>query len=175
MARTALAIADLTVFGDSLSDSGNLFRLIGLPQPPAWNGRSSNGPTYAEQLANFLGVNLDDRAFGAAEASTSSPPVLTDPDTGNRLPIDLPAQVASYTAQLNGNEPSAGTAALIFIGSNDYVAFLGSNPPTDPASVQAFVASVVNSVAQAIAALTQAGVGKIILFALPDLGITPDA
>jgi phospholipase/lecithinase/hemolysin len=56
----------LVVFGDSLSDNGNLFDLIGFPQPPAWEGRASNGPTYAEQLAKMLHVRLDDRAFAAA-------------------------------------------------------------------------------------------------------------
>ena len=59
----------LVVFGDSLSDNGNLFDLIGFPQPPAWEGRSSNGPVYAEQLASFLHMRLDDRAFAGAEAS----------------------------------------------------------------------------------------------------------
>jgi hypothetical protein len=28
----------LVVFGDSLSDNGNLFDLIGQPAPPAWEG-----------------------------------------------------------------------------------------------------------------------------------------
>jgi phospholipase/lecithinase/hemolysin len=72
----------LVVFGDSLSDNGNLFDLIGQPAPPAWEGRASNGPTYAEQLARMLHMRLDDRAFAAAEASDASPPVLIDPATG---------------------------------------------------------------------------------------------
>jgi hypothetical protein len=63
----------LVVFGDSLSDNGNLFELIGQPLPPYWDGRSSNGPTYAEQLAQLLHVPLDDLAFGGAEASDSWP------------------------------------------------------------------------------------------------------
>jgi hypothetical protein len=72
----------LVVFGDSLSDNGNLFDLIGFPQPPAWEGRFSNGPVYTEQLASFLHMRLDDRAFGGAEASDLSPPLIVNPVTG---------------------------------------------------------------------------------------------
>ena len=83
----------LIVFGDSLSDNGNLFDLIGQPAPPAWEGRASNGPTYAERLAKMLHIRLDDRAFAAAEASDASPPVLVDP-AGHALPINLSNQLA---------------------------------------------------------------------------------
>ena len=71
----SLRTSTLVVFGDSLSDNGNLFDLIGIPQPPAWEGRVSNGPTYVEQLASFLHMRLDDRAFAGAEASDASPPL----------------------------------------------------------------------------------------------------
>jgi phospholipase/lecithinase/hemolysin len=39
----------LVVFGDSLSDNGNLFDLIGFPQPPAWDRQSSDGTAAANQ------------------------------------------------------------------------------------------------------------------------------
>jgi hypothetical protein len=69
----------LVVFGDSLSDNGNLFNLIGMPSAPYWEGRSSNGPNYAEQLAKLMHMQLDDRAYAFAEASDASPALLTDP------------------------------------------------------------------------------------------------
>jgi len=119
----------LVVFGDSLSDNGNLFDLIGFPQPPAWEGRSSNGPVYAEQLASFLHMRLDDRAFAGAEASDLSPPLIVNPVTGQPLPINLSTQIAGYLADLNGHQAPEGTTALINIGSNDYDAFLQSSLP----------------------------------------------
>jgi len=164
----------LVVFGDSLSDNGNLFRLIGQPQPPAWEGRSSNGPTYAEQLADLLHMRLDDRAFAGAEASDASPPLFTTP-TGAALPINLSSQLAGYLADLHGHQAPHDTTALINIGSNDYDAFFAFNLPKTPQSIQAFVASVVGSIEQAIDTLTQAGVQNIILFTLPDFGVTPNA
>ena len=163
----------LVVFGDSLSDNGNLFDLIGQPAPPAWEGRASNGPTYAEQLAKMLHVRLDDRAFAAAEASDASLPVLVD-SAGHALPINLSNQVAGYIADLHGHQAPHHTTVLINIGSNDYQGFLQSTPPT-PQTIQAEVQNVVGSIAQAIDTLTLAGVEKIVLFTLPDFGITPAA
>ena len=85
----------LVVFGDSLSDNGNLFALTGFPLPPRWEGRSSNGPVYAEQLANFLHMNLDDRAFAGAEASDASPPVIVNPPAVVEVPVPVPGE-ATY-------------------------------------------------------------------------------
>jgi len=164
--------SQLVVFGDSLSDNGNLFDLIGLPPPPAWHGRASNGPTYAEDLARSLHMRLDDRAFAAAEASNASPPVLVDPVTGHALPINLSDQIAGYLADLHGHRAPRCTTALINIGSNDYSAFLQS---PNPQAIPALVHNVVGSIAQAIDALTHVGVDKIVLFTLPDFGITPAA
>jgi outer membrane lipase/esterase len=59
------------VFGDSLSDTGNLHRLSGGAIPPATYpaGRFSNGPLWIEYLAEHLEVSLlpgDNRAVGGA-------------------------------------------------------------------------------------------------------------
>ena len=100
-ATESIDISSLVVFGDSLSDNGNLFKQFGLSLPFSWEGRASNGPVYVEQLAQLLGVQLDDRAFSGAEASNTSPPVLP-------LPINLSDQVAGYIAQLDGNSAPLG-------------------------------------------------------------------
>lgn len=52
---------DFFVFGDSLSDTGNLFqKTAGLlpPSPLYFNGRFSNGALSVEQLAQSLGLSL---------------------------------------------------------------------------------------------------------------------
>src|SRR6266498_3238399 len=121
----------LVVFGDSLSDNGNLFNLIGRPAPPYWNGHFSNGPTYAEQLARMLGMRLDDRAFGFGEASDASVPLLVDPATGLALPINLSDQVAGYIAGLHGHRAPPQTTVVINMGSNDYQSYLFSDLPKD--------------------------------------------
>jgi phospholipase/lecithinase/hemolysin len=129
-------ISRLVVFGDSLSDNGNLFKLTGSPQPPYWNGHFSNGPTYAEQLAQWLGVPLDDLAFGGAEAT---PPLAVPP----ALPINLSDQVAAYITQPHG-QPAAKDTALIFIGTNDYLSLLNDLPKVtnDVASIESAIADL---------------------------------
>ena len=165
MSENPSGISRLVVFGDSLSDNGNLFRFTGEPAPPYWEGRFSNGPTYAEQLANELGAKLDDLAFGGATASGTSP-------FANPLPINLPEQIAAYFFELGGRKAPAGTTAVIDIGSNDYINFLESGAST--AEIPNLVKSVKQSVKHAINALTAAGVEKIALFTLPDLSVTPE-
>ena len=174
MSNRSLDTSRLVVFGDSLSDNGNLFRLIGEPQPPYFDGRFSNGPTYAEQLAKWLRVPLQDLAFGGATASDASPGLLTNPQTGQPLPINLPEQIAGYVAGLGGHKAPDDTTAIIYIGNNDYLNYLESKPAPDPAAAPLIVENVISSIGQAIGELSAAGVEKIALFTLPDLAITPE-
>src|SRR5437588_8056906 len=62
----------LVVFGDSLSDNGNLFALTGFPPAPYYMGRFSNGPVWVEDLAQYLDVPLDDYAFGGANTDATN-------------------------------------------------------------------------------------------------------
>ncbi|MBV9974482.1 MAG: hypothetical protein JO105_03715 [Hyphomicrobiales bacterium] len=158
-------ISRLVVFGDSLSDDGNLFRFTGQPAPPYWEGRFSNGPTYAEQLATQLSVPLDDLAFGGATGSATSP--VADP-----LPVNLPEQIAAYLFQLHGRRAPADTTAVIYIGNNDYINYLENG--TSSLTIPELVASVTRSIKGAISVLNAVGVEKIALFTLPDLSVTPE-
>jgi phospholipase/lecithinase/hemolysin len=174
MFRKTLDTSRLVVFGDSLSDNGNLFALIGQPPPPYFAGHFSNGPTYVEQLAGSLGLPLEDHAFGGAKANDASPGGLVNPATGQPLPINLSEQVAGYLAELNGHPAPHDTTAVINIGSNDYLNYLGSALPKDPQTIAQIAGGVVASIGQAVDMLTKAGVEHIVLFTVPDFGITPE-
>src|SRR5215213_5904819 len=74
---------DLVVFGDSLSDIGNIAQapFINTPGPFYWNGRFSNGPVHAETLATGLGLPAlnrstasggNDFAYGGATTTGTS-------------------------------------------------------------------------------------------------------
>ena len=48
---------EIIVFGDSLSDTGNVFISSGgPPSPPYFDGRFSNGPVTVERVADRLGL-----------------------------------------------------------------------------------------------------------------------
>ncbi len=59
----AASFSSIVVYGDSLSDNGNLLAAAGVPGPPYFNGRRSNGPVAVEQLAVSLGSPLLDFAY----------------------------------------------------------------------------------------------------------------
>jgi len=58
--------SSVIVYGDSLSDNGNLYAATGQPSAPNWNGRDSNGPVAVEQLAAMIGAPLYDFAWDGA-------------------------------------------------------------------------------------------------------------
>ena len=83
----APTFSNMVVFGDSLSDTGNLFIATGGTQPPAgqpyFNGRFSDGPLWVESLAAGLNLPLasnpylvggNNYAFAGARTGTSSSP-----------------------------------------------------------------------------------------------------
>src|SRR5437660_8377950 len=49
-------ITQMVVFGDSLSDVGNVYAATGSPPAPYYPGRYSNGPIWVERLAANLGL-----------------------------------------------------------------------------------------------------------------------
>jgi phospholipase/lecithinase/hemolysin len=155
--------SSLVYFGDSLSDNGNLFRLIGQPpSPPYFEGRFSNGPTYAEIAPDLLSVTAQNFAFGGAEAVTGNG------NPGEFPAINLTSQVDQYLASLNGQPAPDGTAAVLFIGNNDYLR--ASVTPQAPADL---IAGVLANVAASVQRLVDAGVDKIILFTLAGIDLTP--
>ena len=92
------------VFGDSLSDSGNLYRTIGAPPAPYYAGHFSNGPTWFEQIAgtplNYYtfaggGAGNVDFAFGGARTDAG----LYSTGLPSILPLGVQSQIAAYFAR----------------------------------------------------------------------------
>ena len=146
-------INEIVVFGDSLSDNGNLLLIEGQPIPDEtlyYEGRFSNGLVWPEYLtdATRLNVALDDNALGGAETAGST----------------IPGVVEQITAYLVGETNSLSEDALFIIwaGGNDCL-----NGDRD------YEASISN-LNNAMSLLAQAGARHILLLNLPDLGAIPD-
>lgn len=113
---TGYSINDLYVFGDSLSDVGNISVATGGVQPPAAlgyvDGRFTNGGNYTDYLATSLGVSNtaaltggNNYAFGGAKIDAGmSPPGLL-------------AQYGMYAAGHNAADPNA--LFIVYGGGND--------------------------------------------------------
>src|SRR6478609_2963151 len=108
------------VFGDSLSEPGNVsLATFGLlPVSPPYADRSfSNGPVWAQDLAQSLGLTAlqpslaggTDFAYGGAETGQTPTHTLN--------PTDLTSQYTQFVAQAPSPQP--GALYAIWIGSND--------------------------------------------------------
>lgn len=129
------AITSFNVFGDSLSDAGALKTLLpsACPPPPYYDCRFSNGPVYAELVANRFGLSADSAYAGGTNWAIG----------GQRTDEVLNNQVATYLAMNAGVADSDGLY-VIWAGAND-------NFQNDPAgtfdplnSVENLINSILN-------------------------------
>ncbi|HWQ88071.1 autotransporter domain-containing protein [Brevundimonas sp.] len=169
-AASAQSYGRLVVFGDSLSDNGNLYAISGQPtSPPYFQGRFSNGPVFTELLGFSAGrytagapvTGSVNYAFGGARTdSSASPPGMRN-------------QLLAYTG-------AGGT-----FGSTDLVSILGGAnnifQAVPAAGASANPTGVIRPVALAAAAdinfivnnVATAGAGTILVSNLPNLALTP--
>lgn len=160
---SARPFTQLIVFGDSLSDSGNLFAATGgaiPPSPPYFNGRFSNGPVWVEFLAAELGVPVQDYALGGALTGRAN--LFDDPG----IPAEFPGlldEIDMFLA-LNGGVADPRALYVVWAGANDF--FLAPAPAT--------IAPAVTNLVTAVRTLADRGARHIVVPTMPDLGLTPD-
>lgn len=143
--------SQFVVFGDSLSDTGNL-PALGVPVgPPNVNGRFSNGPVWLENLPTLYGSPAVSFALGGARS-------------GRVQPLnDLQIQLDRFLA--GGRQLSPTALYTVWIGGNDYLNLTG-----DPL---VGVATTVTNISTAATRLLQAGARNIMVLNLPNLGDIP--
>ena len=174
LAVSAARAADFSaefVFGDSLSDVGNVYLGSGGLEPasPYVNGQFSNGPVWVQDLAARLGLPAltpslaggTDYAFGGA--TTGFAP------TNNPAVPNLEQQVGLFLSSA-GSAPSSALYTFS-IGANDLFAILGST--TDFSQQEAAALAAAQVVAAEAGDLAAAGAKDLVLFDVPDLGLTP--
>jgi len=161
------------IFGDSLTDTGNIYTSEGFPQPPYYNGRYSNGPVWIEYLAPMLqlpapkaslegGINY---AYGGA---TSGYGVTVDVCCSSYCCIYSDGKEDGYGVNaanqtqyyLNAHQPNSKTLIVIWIGANDVLNFISTK--TTMANILAQITLLINK-----------GVKYFLIVNLPDLGLAP--
>jgi len=169
----------LVVFGDSLSDNGNLYAATGggtPTSPPYFQGRFSNGPVFTELLGFDAGLytmgapvtGSVNYAFGGARTDSA----LNPPGMRNQL---LAYMGAGGTFDSNDLVSVLGGANNIF----QRLAAFGALPPaqqavTNPQSfVQPTAIAAAADIHFIVDSVAGAGAGTILVSNLPRLGITP--
>jgi phospholipase/lecithinase/hemolysin len=185
----AAPFSSLYVFGDSLSDTGNLSALAAatipglvVPGAPYETGRASDGPVAVEVMAAQLGLTAQAVAsggtnyavIGAATGEVPNPLGTPGPTADNyaevllnvNLPVStgLVSQVGLFVSQQVGPiDPNA--LFFIWAGTNDF--FINDQ---DPSTV---IPTAVGRIAGSITALAALGAREFFVPNLPDLSLTP--
>jgi phospholipase/lecithinase/hemolysin len=169
---SATTLNKFVVFGDSLSDNGNLYEYMKhqLPiSPPYYEGRFTNGPVWIEKLAehyygDLLNEHLFDYAFAGSGVSESEEEEDDDFEAGALF--NLKREVDSYLLS-HHEKAEQETLFVIWMGSNNYIAL-----PDDPEKT---VLAVNDGIQKEIERLVARGGKHFMLLTVPDLGRTPGA
>ncbi|HSS66496.1 MAG TPA: SGNH/GDSL hydrolase family protein [Gammaproteobacteria bacterium] len=158
-------VTNLWAFGDSLTDSGNLFFLSGNtepPSPPYFNGRFSDGPTWIEPFAERLGLDIDFDIPFANNYAIGGAFTGFDGEAGPGLGVL--SQVNLFLATVGSVPPD--DLMVIWAGANDY--FFINAPPN------VLVNDAINNLATAVSNLALMGNARRFLVPnLPKLGDLP--
>lgn len=180
-------IHEIVVFGDSLSDIGNLYRATNktFPEsPPYYKGRFSNGPVWVEYLAKAMDVDEvptpsylggTNYAWGGAETGYG----ISDrgvPNIGTQIYSFLYPDPDDTTIF---NPPKDDQLFIIWAGANDFDPVHENSPLPDPADIPApedVVDNIIGHIRTLALASSVSGTQlKLIILNLPDLGQTPRA
>jgi len=171
-AASAQSYNRLVVFGDSLSDNGNLFAATGNTQPtspPYFQGRFSNGPTFVE----LLGFNLGRSAVGAPVTGSIDYAYGGARTDSQAFPPGMRNQLLAYTGA-NGVFGANDLVSVLGGANNIFQGFgaasVSSNPTGAVSALGASAAADLNFIINDIAAR---GAGTILVTNLPRLGVTP--
>ncbi len=157
----------VVVYGDSLSDNGNLYAATGQPGAPYYDGRRSNGPVAVEQLATNLGAPLVDYAWIGATTGIGN---YGDGGTPTSFgTYSLPGMQTVFAATKPTLGPYLNGALFVVWGGPDD--FLSPSPlDTTPAEI---VNRAVSDELGIVTSLELLGAQHILVPGMPDLGLTP--
>jgi len=158
------------VFGDSLSDTGNLASVVGdFPQPPYYENRVTNGLVAVEIMAGRLGLPLQASLHLIGPASGTNYAVVAAKATRNDS-IDLNTQVALFLANHGGVAP-ANALYVMFIGGND---IRQARDTADWTAAAQLLEEASSTIATQIQVLADSGAKHWLVVNAPDIGRIPE-
>jgi len=173
---------NIVVFGDSLSDTGNLFALAGLPPALAYySGRFCNGNLWIDYLAGLM--NLESPAARYPESPTSTNYAIAGASSGSDdtsswvpaltgSPLELPAkglrkQIGDFLNDVESGSHSdrcPDSLFVIWVGAVDFL-MLGDGP-----NYMSIIQNIQESIEDLI---SHVGATNILVLNLPQLAHSP--
>jgi outer membrane lipase/esterase len=176
---TAAPFTKLVVFGDSLSDNGNLAFFATIPpfglgefnflNSPPYNHGFNNGAPAVEQLANILKLPLIPSRYLLAGGIGTNFAVAGAKASGDRE-IDLNTQIATFLVSQAGNAPN-DALYILFIGGND---IRDMRDQTDEKETRATLDKATRNIYGALTQLLDAGATHFLVVNSPDIGKIPE-
>ena len=159
----AKPLNQIVVFGDSLSDRGNLYEYMNhqLPMsPPYYEGRFTNGKVWIELLASkFYPDNLEehfiDYAYGGANVGIEN----------HYNDFSLQNQINTYFSEHQVANPDA--LYVVWAGANNYLDL--------PENIDSTVNQVIAGIESSLEKMIQNGAKHFFVINIPDLSTTPAA
>lgn len=166
-AAQAQTFTGFYAFGDSLSDSGNIAQAQALP---AGNAFTTNPDRVAvEIIANAFGLSAVNSLAGGTNFAWGGACVNANPAAPCLNPVPrISTQIDQYFG-LTGGTADPNALYSIWGGANDIFATLALAPGSAQANTQAAAVSYITQIGR----LQGAGANFIVVYNLPNLGITP--
>jgi outer membrane lipase/esterase len=162
-ARAQTVFTTIQAFGDSYADTGNLFKILGVPNPAVYpTGRFSGGTNFVDTTSALLGIPQNNFAIGGAKTGTT-----------NTVAPGLPGFTQEWVQFVgSGMKIAPSDLVEISIGGNDARAYYQGGGTLAGAPAAATI-----SVAQALAGINAlVGVGaRTMVFTTGDVGQLPEA
>ena len=160
----------VVVFGDSLSDAGNL-SLATAPQiQPPLRFTTNPGVTTAEIVAANLGLPITPSLLGGTDYAVGGAGLNNNAVAG---PIPtLPQQLQEYLGATGGKADSR-TLYQVWGGANDIFFLTGTS--TDPNVLAGGTVAAATTEVKLLGQLQAAGAKYVVVYNLPDIGKTPES
>ncbi|KAI8321260.1 hypothetical protein GQ54DRAFT_240988, partial [Martensiomyces pterosporus] len=165
----------LLVFGESLVDPGNLYTFIAhlFPSAPYYQGRWSNGPTFAEYLADLQCRQMENYAFAGATTNNGNVTALPVKSIVQMPSTDQQVKLFNLYHLLTASGSAFEDDVVIFTaGANEIFrsieGILSGDLPTD------YLPNMISGNIKAqILSLKEQGISRFILFSLPPIEDSP--
>lgn len=194
----ASSFSDLIVFGDSISDGGNVAAYLstlgpGAPGPtqnsditgnsfiagpPSVFGVYSNGPVWSQQVAVKLGVSGLPSALGGtnfAVGGAETRQEIPDPAVGNVASPSLVTQAHLFLSSLSPGASAPSQALYVVQGGGNNIIRLLTDPNTTPLDISNEAKAYASDIVGIVDELKSAGAQHIIVWNVPDAGLVPFA
>jgi len=167
--KASPSFSDIFIFGDSMSDTGNLASVIGDYPPAYYNNRFSNGPVAVEILGEELDLPTNASLYLVSQNAGTNYAVASA-KAGGSASLDLNSQINAFLAARKFSIPK-DALYVVFIGGNDV---RSARDVPDGQSVETVLQNAVDSIEQNIDRLISSGAKNILVINSIDMGNLPE-